>query len=160
MVLIADSYGYPVYLMISKGQRNDITYAIPVLKQIHHIEGSQILADKGYDSTEFIDYIYNRGGEPNTLSRKGAKLEHQCDWRLYKERHLIETLFLKFKAYRHPRTKECFPDRHEQSDFLDSSKIQNNKADIEKIKNMLIKIIRDIKDSMPEQQLLPPILEQ
>lgn len=29
----ADSYNYLVYLLISKGQRNDINYAIPVLKQ-------------------------------------------------------------------------------------------------------------------------------
>ncbi len=36
--------------MISEGQRNDITYAMPVLEQIRDIEGSRILADRGYDS--------------------------------------------------------------------------------------------------------------
>jgi hypothetical protein len=30
---VVDFYGYPVYLMISEGQRNDITCAIPVLNQ-------------------------------------------------------------------------------------------------------------------------------
>lgn len=36
--------------------------------------------------------------------------------------------------------------------FLNSSKIQSNEADIEKIKNSLIKIIRDIKEDMAAQQ--------
>lgn len=101
----ADSYGYPVYFMISEGQRNDITCAIPVLEQVRNIEGSQILADRGYDSQNLIDYLYERGGEPTIPSRKGAKFERQCDWWLYKERHLVEKLFLKLKAYRRIATR-------------------------------------------------------
>lgn len=66
--------------MISEGQRNDITFAVPVLEQVKDMEGSQILADRGYDSQELIDYIYDRGGEPTILSRKGAKHERKCDW--------------------------------------------------------------------------------
>ena len=44
---VVDAYGYPVYLMISEGQRNDINYAIPLLDQIE-INGSNVLADRGY----------------------------------------------------------------------------------------------------------------
>jgi len=40
-----DAYGYPVYIMLSEGQRNDINYAIPILEHIN-IEGSQVLADR------------------------------------------------------------------------------------------------------------------
>ena len=36
--------------------------------------------------------------------------------------------------------------------FLNSAKIQSNEADIEKIKNILIKILRDIKENMAEHQ--------
>ena len=36
--------------MLSEGQRNDINYAIPVLEHID-IEGSNVLADRGYDRT-------------------------------------------------------------------------------------------------------------
>ena len=36
-----DAYGYPVYLMISEGQRNDINYAI-LARQIE-INGSNVL---------------------------------------------------------------------------------------------------------------------
>lgn len=30
-----DAYGYPVYLMFSQGQRDNINYAIPALEQIN-----------------------------------------------------------------------------------------------------------------------------
>ncbi len=33
-------------------------------------------------------------------SRKGAKYEWKCDWRLYKERHMVENLSLKLKGFR------------------------------------------------------------
>ncbi|MCB6803779.1 transposase, partial [Enterocloster bolteae] len=85
---IVDSYGYPVYFMISEGQRNDINYAIPLLDHIE-IDGSKVLADRGYDSNQLIDYIYDHGGEPTIPSRRGAKFERRCDWWFYKERHLV-----------------------------------------------------------------------
>ena len=44
--------------MISEGQRNDINYAIPLLDHIE-IDGSKVLADRGYDSNQLIDYIYD-----------------------------------------------------------------------------------------------------
>lgn len=99
-----DAYGNPVYLMISEGQRNDINFAIPLLKHVN-LKGSNILADRGYDSDKLIDYIYEQGGEPTIPSRKGAKFERHCDWWLYKERHLIEKLFLKLKAFRRIATR-------------------------------------------------------
>ena len=101
---IVDSYGYPVYFMISEGQRNDINYAIPLLDHIE-IDGSKVLADRGYDSNQLIDYIYDHGGEPTIPSRRGAKFERRCDWWFYKERHLVENYFLKLKAFRRIATR-------------------------------------------------------
>ena len=101
---VVDAYGYPVYLMLSEGQRNDVNFAIPMLGQID-IGGSQVVADRGYDSTKLLDYIYGRGGEPTVPSRNGAKFERRCDWQLYKERHLVEKFFLKLKAFRRIATR-------------------------------------------------------
>ena len=70
--------------MISEGQRNDINYAIPLLDQIE-INGSNVLADRGYDSNKLLD--------------------RHCDWWLYKERHLVEKYFLKLKAFRRIATR-------------------------------------------------------
>ncbi len=58
--------------------------AIPLLEQIS-LNGSQVLADRGYDSNQLIDYIYDHGGEPTIPSRKGARFERHCDWWLYRK---------------------------------------------------------------------------
>ena len=55
--------------MLSEGQRNDINFAIPVLEHIN-IEGSSVLADRGYDSykegiaslSEFADPVVKGSG--------------------------------------------------------------------------------------------------
>lgn len=99
-----DAYGYPVYLMLSEVQRNDINFAIPLLEHID-IEKSSVLADHGYDSQNLIDYIYEKGAEPTIPSKKGAKFERHCDWWLYKERHLVEKYFPKLKGFRHIATR-------------------------------------------------------
>lgn len=52
-----------------------------------------------------MDGSYDHGSEPTIPSRKGAKFERRCDWWLYKERHLVENLFLKLKAYRRIATR-------------------------------------------------------
>ena len=93
-----DAYGYPVYFMISEGQRNDIKYALPLLEHVN-TTGSNVLADRRYDSNKLLDYVYDHGGEPTIPSRKGAKFDRHCDWWLYKERHLVENYFLKLKAF-------------------------------------------------------------
>ena len=90
--------------MISEGQRNDINYAIPLLDHVD-TNGSNVLADRGYDNNKLIDYIYTHGGEPTIPSRNGAKFDRYCDWWLYKERHLVENYFLKLKAFRRIATR-------------------------------------------------------
>ena len=75
---VVDAYGYPVYFMMSEGQRNDINYAIPLLDHVD-TNGSNVLADRGYDNNKLIDYIYPHGGEPTIPSRKGAKFDRYCD---------------------------------------------------------------------------------
>ena len=99
-----DAYGYPVYFMISEGQRNDINYALPLLEHVN-TTGSNVLADQGYDSNKLLDYVYDYGGEPTIPSRKEAKFDRYCDWWLYKERHLVENYFLKLKAFRRIATR-------------------------------------------------------
>lgn len=90
--------------MISEGQKNDIPYAIPLLKQIN-INGSKILADRGYNSNKVLKYIHANGAKATIPSKRNAKIQRSCDWWLYKERHLVEKLFLKLKAYRRIATR-------------------------------------------------------
>lgn len=99
-----DAYGYSVCLMLSEGQRSDINFAMPVLEHIN-IKRSSVLAHRGYDSQNLIDYIYENGEEPIIPSKRGAKFECHFDWRLYKERHLVERYFLKLKGFRRIATR-------------------------------------------------------
>ncbi len=99
-----DAYGSPLYIMLSEGQRNDINHAIPVLEHIN-LKGSSVHTDRGYDSDKLIDHIYAQGGEPTIPSRKKARFQRHCDWWSYKERHLIEKLFHRLKAYRRIATR-------------------------------------------------------
>lgn len=78
-----DAYGYPIYLMLSEGQRNDINFAIPVLEHIN-IEGNSVPADRGYDSRNLIDYIYENDGKPAIRPKKESNLRDTvtggCIW--------------------------------------------------------------------------------
>lgn len=69
------------------------------------LTGKLILADKGYDSDKFVRWIKERGGIPVIPSRNGARQPRETDWHTYKERHLIENLFLKFKNHRRFSTR-------------------------------------------------------
>ena len=71
-----------------------------------------IFADKGYDSIKFIQWVEERGRIVVIPSRVNAKCARDTDWHTYKERHLIEKLFLKWKNHRRFATryekKDCF----------------------------------------------------
>ena len=90
--------------MISEGQDSDSTHAIETLSHVN-IQGSAVLADKGYDSDKIIDYIYEHGGEPTIPSKANRQFQRYCDWWLYKERHLVENFFLKLKNFRRISTR-------------------------------------------------------
>lgn len=79
--------------MISEGQRNEINYAIPVLEQTN-IEGSLVMADRGYDSYNLLDYIYERETNLSFYLKRGAKYVRHCYWRQYRERHMRHTIMV------------------------------------------------------------------
>ena len=69
------------------------------------LRGKLILADKGYDSGKFVRWIEERGGIAGIPSRITAKHPRNTDWHIYKERHLVENLFLKLKHHRRFATR-------------------------------------------------------
>ena len=101
---VVDALGYPINFVLSEGQESDSNYAITVLSNVD-IDGSDVLADKGYDADKIIDYIYDNGGEPTIPSKANRLFQRQCDWWLYKERHLVECFFQKLKNYRRIATR-------------------------------------------------------
>ena len=64
------------------------------------LNGKLFLAGKGYDSDKFVNWVEERGGIVVIPSRVNAKRPRPIDWHTYKERHLVENLFLKLKNNR------------------------------------------------------------
>lgn len=99
-----DALGNPVYFQLSEGQEADSKYAPEVLDKIE-IEGSNVLGDKGYDSDAILEYVRKRGGKPTIPPKANRKEQRECDWYLYKERHLVECFFNKLKNFRRIATR-------------------------------------------------------
>lgn len=78
--------------MLSEGQEHDSKYAINILENLE-IEGSNILGDKGYDSEKIINYIHRNRAFATIQSKANRKVKRECDWWIYKERHLVEKYF-------------------------------------------------------------------
>ena len=102
--VVTDGLGNPLRFLLSSGNRNDICLAREILEPFA-LTGKLILADKGYDSDKFVRWIEERGGIPVIPSRNSARQPRETDWHTYKERHLIENLFLKLKNHRRFSTR-------------------------------------------------------
>ena len=90
--VVTDGLGNPLRFLISSGNTSDIRMAQHLLEPFD-LSGKWILADKGYDSDKFADWLKVHGGTAVIPSRCSAKHPRKIDWELYKERHLIENLF-------------------------------------------------------------------
>jgi transposase len=101
---VTDGLGNPLHFVLSSGNRNDIGMAQTLLEPFD-LRGKLILADKGYDSDKFVHWIETRGGIVVIPSRITAKAPRSTDWYTYKERHLVENLFLKLKNNRRFATR-------------------------------------------------------
>jgi transposase len=94
---IVDALGNPIRFILTPGQRHDVTQAQALTQ---NIQGSFILADKGYDSDDFIEFLQDKGCQPVIPPRKNRQNPREYDQHLYKERHLIECFFNKIKHFR------------------------------------------------------------
>ena len=64
-----------------------------------------VLADKGYDSNEFIEAIQIGGAQAVVPPRKNRVEARDYDKTIYKERNVVERLFQKLKHYRRIATR-------------------------------------------------------
>ena len=58
------------------------------------IFNSIIVADKAYGTKEILDYIQQQDSDDVIPPKSNTRNLWNCDWFLYKERHLIECFFL------------------------------------------------------------------
>lgn len=102
--MIVDALGNPIHVHLSAGNIHDSTEAETALSDIP-LEGSTVLADKAYGSTAIRTFIKDAGGEYCIPPKSNEKNPWECDWWLYKERHLVECFFQKLKLFRRIATR-------------------------------------------------------
>lgn len=84
---------------LTAGQSSDIGQAEALL-QLTLSGAGVLLCDKDYDSDAFVEAIQKQGMQAVIPSRSNQVAPCDCDWFVYKERHLIECFFGKIKLYR------------------------------------------------------------
>ena len=94
---LVDALGNPIKFVFTGGNSSDIASA-PAL--IEGIRNSNIIADKAYDSNDFILDILNQECSPVIPPKKNRLLQRDYDKHVYKERHLVECFFGKIKHFR------------------------------------------------------------
>ena len=93
-----DGLGNPLRFLLTGGERHESTQAEALLgEQV----GDCVLADRAFDSDDFIAFIINHGAIPVIPSRKNRKELREYDTWRYRERALVECFFNKIKHFRH-----------------------------------------------------------
>ena len=90
--------------MLTAGNVHDVTVAEKLLSQIQ-LKRTTVLADKAYGKWELREFIANNDADFCIPPRENEADPWFVDWCLYKERHLVETFFLKLKEFRRVATR-------------------------------------------------------
>ena len=93
---LTDALGNPVRFIITAGNVHDI---LPSQQLLQGITNAYILADKAYFSEENIRFLKKNKNKPVIPARENYTKNHNIDWHIYKERHLIENFFSKIKHF-------------------------------------------------------------
>ena len=89
--------GNPLRFRLTAGQRHDITQAEALIVDF---ECECVIADRSYDSDDFIQLVITNGAVPVIPPRVNRKEQREYDKHLYRERHLVECFIGKIKHYR------------------------------------------------------------
>ena len=97
-----DALGNPVRLLLTAGQASEHGQANAL---IEGFDVDYVLADKGYDSDQFVEVLEEAGAIAVIPPRRNRKKQREYDRELYKERNLVERLFQKIKQFRRIATR-------------------------------------------------------
>ena len=100
--MAVDGQGRPLRLILTPGQRGDVTQAPALLEGL---EAKRVLADKAYDSNALRAIVADMGAEAVIPCNPTRKTLIPYDFEAYKARNLIERCFNKLKQFRHVATR-------------------------------------------------------
>lgn len=78
--------------------------AIDVLSHVE-LAGSNVLGDKAYGTIAIREFITSREAIYTIPPKSNTSMPWECDFHVYKERHLIECFFNKLKHFRRVATR-------------------------------------------------------
>jgi len=100
--MLCNELGMPLIFKITAGQNDDCSEAIGLIEKS---KNANIIADKGYDSDEIVNYIQAKGKIAVIPSRINRKQQIKIDLTVYKMRNQVERLFGRLKQFRRIATR-------------------------------------------------------
>jgi transposase len=100
--MAVDGRGRPLRLILTPGQRGDVTQAPALLEGLR---AKRVLADKAYDSNALRTIVAEIGAEAVIPCNPTRKTLIPYDFEAYKARNLIERCFNKLKHFRRIATR-------------------------------------------------------
>ena len=102
--LACDALGYPLGFILTGANVSDFDQAKPLLRSQLR-SGAQVIMDKGYDSDAIRAYVNQLGGVAVIAIHPSRTILPPFDQHLYRQRHRIENLFARLKAFRRIATR-------------------------------------------------------
>ena len=102
--LACDALGYPLGFIVTGANVSDYDQCLPLLRA-HLRPQSRVIMDKGYDSDAIRAYVNQHGGVAVIAVNASRAKKPPFDEHLYRERHRIENLFARLKAFRRIATR-------------------------------------------------------
>lgn len=99
---MVEALGRPLRFILTAGQVHDSKQAKALL---HDTQAVYVIADKGYDSDDIVEFIQELGAIPVIPSKGNRKFPRHYNKQLYKERNLIERCINKLKQFRRIATR-------------------------------------------------------
>lgn len=94
--------GQLIGFALTGGEVADITQAQSLLRGR---DLDEVVADKGYDADELVQFIRNAGAKAVIPPRRNRLQQRRWDRQAYKDRNLIERFFCRLKQFRRIATR-------------------------------------------------------
>ena len=100
--MAVDAFGNPLRILLRPGQKADISEAEALIEGYRF---GALIADKGFDSNDFIEQVESLEAVVVIPPRKNRLVQREIDRNLYADRNKIERFFGRIKHYRRITTR-------------------------------------------------------
>ena len=95
----------PVAFLLSAGNVDDCTEAVPLLKLLSDLKDCDILADKAFSTKEIRTYLHDQSASYTIPPKANTKQPWPFDKETYKRWNVIERFFNRLKEFRRAETR-------------------------------------------------------